>query len=194
MPDHGSQFTAALVAAMVIFAVYRRFRRNFGRQSLRVGRLRLRIGLFVVIGLLTASVARQGLPFLAGIALGVAAGVMLALWGASQTRFERDGTALYYVPHTYTGVLVSLLFLGRLTYRLVQGYPAPPSAGGGSPFAAYVRSPLTVGLFFVLVGYYVCYYSLVLWKSREVRAEASGLAGSGSPLTGDSSNPAETKT
>ena len=34
-----------------------------------------------------------------------------------------------------------------------------------------VRSPLTLGIFFVLVGYYVCYYSLVLWKSKHLETE-----------------------
>jgi hypothetical protein len=167
MQDHSSQFTGALVAALVIFAVYRRFRRNFGRQALRAGRLQFRIGLLALVGILMASVALEGLPFLAGVALGLVAGVGLALWGASQTRFEREGTTLYYVPHTYTGVLVSLLFLGRLAYRLMQPYPVPHGAAGGGPLlAGYVRSPLTTGLLFVLVGYYVCYYSLVLWRSR----------------------------
>jgi hypothetical protein len=34
-----------------------------------------------------------------------------------------------------------------------------------------VRSPLTLGLLFVLIGYYVCYYSLVLWKSKQIKPE-----------------------
>jgi hypothetical protein len=31
-----------------------------------------------------------------------------------------------------------------------------------------MQSPLTAGIFFVLIGYYVCYYSWVLWKSRHI--------------------------
>jgi hypothetical protein len=85
---------------------------------------------------------------------------------------------LHYVPHTYTGIAVSLLFLGRVVYRLVQVYStvhtthasavnaADPANGFGS--SGMVRSPLTVGLFFVLMGYYVCYYGLVLWKSKHL--------------------------
>jgi hypothetical protein len=34
-----------------------------------------------------------------------------------------------------------------------------------------VKSPLTVGIFFVLAGYYVWYYGWVLWKSKHLRAE-----------------------
>jgi hypothetical protein len=83
------------------------------------------------------------------------------------------------VPHTYTGIAVSLLFLGRFVYRFVQAYTgthAVNAAGLGSASPAFssasmLQSPLTVGLFFVVAGYYVCYYSVVLWKSKRVIAE-----------------------
>jgi cytochrome b561 len=102
---------------------------------------------------------------------GVAAGVALALWGAARTRFVRTADRLYYVPHTYTGIAVALLFVGRLAYRLLQ------VSGGtdqSNPAAALVRSPLTVGLYFALMGYYACYYSVVLWKSKRIKATDLG--------------------
>jgi hypothetical protein len=42
---------------------------------------------------------------------------------------------------------------------------------------AMLRSPLTLGLFFVLVGYYVCYYIVVLRKAKLVPATAAEPAG-----------------
>ena len=42
-----------------------------------------------------------------------------------------------------------------------------------------VSSPLTVGIFFVLAGYYVWYYGWVLWKSKHLKPvdiEASAAA------------------
>ena len=33
-----------------------------------------------------------------------------------------------------------------------------------------VRSPLTVGIFFVLAGYYLYYYGWLLWKSKHLEA------------------------
>jgi hypothetical protein len=102
---------------------------------------------------------------------------MLAVWGASRTRFERVGGRLYYVPHTYTGIAVSLLFVGRVAFRVIQAYQLSHVAGtsdseGPPPgMASYVSSPLTLGLFFVLAGYYLCYYGLVLWKSKHLNAD-----------------------
>jgi hypothetical protein len=32
-------------------------------------------------------------------------------------------------------------------------------------------SAFTVGLLFVVVGYYVCYYGMLLWKSKRISPE-----------------------
>jgi len=167
-PDY-SRFLPWVFALLVPLMLYRRFKRTFGRQPLVPARLIVRIVIFLVIGvLLTASASHFALQALGGLVVGVA----LALWGASRTRFESSNGRRYYVPHTYTGIAVSLLFVGRLVYRLAQSSGALSAAGGGTaPTAAPVatmRSPLTMAIFFVLIGYYVCYYSWVLWKSRHI--------------------------
>ena len=101
-----------LIAALVVFIIYRRLRRNFGQQPLRPVRMRVRIGLFLAIGCMLAPIAARSSAFLAATAAGIAVGVSMALYGAARTRFVRDATQVYYVPHTYTGIAVSLLFLG----------------------------------------------------------------------------------
>jgi hypothetical protein len=174
-----------LFAVLFVFLIYRRFRRNFGRQPLRPIRMQVRIAILIVIaGLLMPTVFRSSF-FVYAMLGGAAAGVALAVWGGSRTRFLRISNQLYYIPHTYTGVAVSLLFLGRLVYRVVPVYgdahamraiDADPSRQAFLP-ASMLTSPVTLALFFVLMGYYVCYYSIVLLKSKrtiseEITAEA----------------------
>jgi hypothetical protein len=178
MPSDFSQFGPLLIAAFVVFAVYRRLRRSFGRQYLSPTRMRIRIVLFALIGCALLPVALRSTAFLGAEISGLVVGVALAVWGAERTRFLMYGNRLHYVPHTYTGIAVSLLFLGRLIYRFFQIYagahaPAAAAADPGMGFTAtsMVRSPLTVGLLFVLIGYYVCYYSLVLLKSKKIKPE-----------------------
>ncbi|MDP9010102.1 MAG: hypothetical protein M3N91_15575 [Pseudomonadota bacterium] len=174
-----SQIWPFLIAALMMFVIYRRFRRNFGQQPLRPVRMQVRIVLLLIVGCLLLPSAFRSIALLSAALAGVAAGVALALWGAARTRFLTIDHQRYYVPHTYTGVAVSLLLLGRLTYRLLQVYGASHAIGAAdldssdqafAP-AGMLRSPLTVGLFFVLMGYYVCYYSVVLWKAKRVTAE-----------------------
>ena len=162
------QLGPILVAALVVFVAYRRLRRTFGRQVLSPKRMTVRIVLLAVVGCAVLPYAFKSTAFLGAMVAGIAAGAALGYWGADHTRFENFRGVLNYVPHTYTGIAVSLLFLGRLAYRLVElyghGQTPPPD---GSP----IRSPFTLGVLFVLVGYYVCYYGLVLWKSKHLKPE-----------------------
>jgi hypothetical protein len=178
-----SQIVPFLIALLVVFAIYRRFRRSFGQQPLRPIRMQVRIVLLLVIGCLLMPAALRSAAFIAAVLAGIVAGVALAMWGAARTRYLRVSGQLYYVPHTYTGIAVSLLFVGRLVYRLIQVYStshathavAADSASQGFAPAGMLQSPLTLGLYFVLMGYYVCYYSMVLWKSKRVVAEGVSL-------------------
>jgi hypothetical protein len=164
-PDF-SPIGAILLAALLVFVLYRRFCRSFGQQPLLPLRMQLRILLLLIVGCLLLPSALRSSAFLLAVLAGVAAGVALALWGAARTRFVRSADRLYYVPHTYTGIAVALLLIGRLAYRMIQVYGSTDQPNSA---AALVRSPLTVGLYFVLMGYYVCYYSAVLWKSKRIK-------------------------
>ena len=167
MPPDYSRILPWVFALLIPLALYRRFRRTFGRQPLVPARMMVRIAIFLLLAVaLTLSPRRFLLQELGGVIVGAA----LALWGASRTRFETENGRRYYIPHTYTGIAVTLLFVGRLIYRFTQSSAlgtAGDTATTGGPKAA-MQSPLTIGIFFVLIGYYVCYYSWVLWKSRHV--------------------------
>lgn len=167
-----------LIAVMVVLAVYRRLRRSFGQQPVRPVRMRIRMGILVAVGISLLPLALKSMQFLGAEIAGLVAGIALALWGASRTRYRSEGNQLYYVPHTYTGIVVSLLFIGRLAYRLAQAYlwNAAPVSGTDAATsmtgpAMNMKSPLTAGLVFVLIGYYVVYYGVVLWKARHISPE-----------------------
>ena len=161
-----------LFAVLIIFIAYRRFRRNFGRQPLSPARMTVRIVMLMVLAAALAPSGLRGGEFALAEISGFAAGIGLALWGASHTRFVRDGERLFYIPHTYTGIAVSALVLGRIVYRVAAAYatggvPGPNEAAPDIQ-GSMVKTPLTLGLFFVLIGYYVCYYSRVMWKSKRI--------------------------
>ncbi len=170
MPPAFPRIWPWLFALLVVFLLYRRFRRNFGRQLLRPTRMTVRVVLLIVLAAVLAPMGLRGSDYALAAMSGLAAGIALALWGASRTRYVRDGGRLFYIPHTYTGIAVSALLLGRIVYRLAVMYSTGGSSIPGSPGAqgAMVKTPLTLGLFFVLIGYYVCYYSRVIWKSKRI--------------------------
>lgn len=167
-----------LIAAAVLLILYRRFRRNFGRQPLRPKRMIFRAVLLAVICVLVLASPFRNLASDTAAAGGAVIGIALGFWALAHTRFETTAEGRFYTPNGYIGMIVVALFIGRLIYRFIVIYPlmhqaAREAAGNAqmsaAPFAAYERSPLTVGLYFLLAGYYICYYVNVLVKCRETQ-------------------------
>jgi hypothetical protein len=166
-PPQHQTLIFALFAALIAFGIYRRFRRNFGAQAVRPVAMGIRIGLFAVIGFGLLPLWQRSLGFAAAAAVGILGGVSLAVFAATRTRFESRENGLHYIPHTYTGLIVFVLFVGRLIYRVAELYVAGDLSSAQRP-SSMVQSPLTLGLLYVLIGYYVFYLSRVLWKARHL--------------------------
>lgn len=157
--------------ALIAFAIYRRVRRNIGRQRLSPLRLKWRIGLFAVIGALVLAVSARSPELCAALSAGIVGGAALGWFGLKHTQFEVTPQGHWYTPHTYIGAFVSALFLGRVAYRFIVLYSTSHAmAADTDPFAAYQKSPLTLAIFGVLVGYYVFYYSGVLRHARDLQS------------------------
>jgi hypothetical protein len=154
--------------ALITLAIYRRIRRNIGRQKLSPARLTWRAAVLGLAGTMILFVSLRDVNLFGAMAAGLALGVVLAWFGLKHTLFEVTPEGRFYTPHTYIGAFVSVLFLGRIAYRFFVLYSAGQSLTqtGGDPFAAYQNSPLTLAIFGVLVGYYVAYYAGLLMRNR----------------------------
>jgi hypothetical protein len=172
--------TPVLVSILVAWAIYRRFRRNIGRQAVNIGRLQLRVGIFLVLGALALFFAARDMTLLVALLGGVGGGAALAYLGLRHTMFEATGEQRFYTPHTYIGLFVSALFLARVAFRILTVHMSADatSLSNQSPFAAYQKSPLTLAILGVLIGYYVLFYSGVIRKSRNLALPDTGLSGS----------------
>jgi hypothetical protein len=158
-----------LVAALVVWGILRRLRRTFGRQPVHVGRIWLRIGVLTLAGgLVIATSAARNVEALEALAAGLTCGAALGYLGLRHTKFEVTPEGRFYTPHTYIGLAVTALFLGRLLYRFFYlSYGTNAVVGANQNLAvAYQKSPLTLGVFAVLIGYYVLFYAGVLVRTR----------------------------
>lgn len=151
-------------AILFVLMMARRFRRLFGRQPVQPTRMKLRIGILLVVGALL--LVRGLIAPVTGLATaaGLGAGIALALLGLRLTVFESTPQGRWYTPHGGIGLAISALLVGRLAYRFWQIAPAMQQAhqAGDDPFAAFQRSPLTLAIFALLIGYYVTYFVGVL--------------------------------
>lgn len=161
--------TTLLLVALVVWGILRRVHRTFGRQPVRTVRIWLRIGVLTLVGgLVVVTGAAPNTDTFGAVISGFACGAVLAYVGLRHTRFEVTAEGRFYTPHTYIGVLVTALLIGRLAYRFMYlSYGANAPVGVDQNLAiAYQRSPLTLGIFALLIGYYVLFYSGVLVRTR----------------------------
>lgn len=160
--------STALFVLLVGFMLYRRYRRTFGPQRIVIWKIVLRITLLTLV----AAGFIWSQPTLWGLVAGASGGTLglgLGIFALRHTRFEATAQGSFYTPNGWIGLAVTALFLGRFASRMVglyqQGAFAPQASPGGFP-----KSPLTLGLFLLLAGYYVSYLAGVWLASRKLVA------------------------
>jgi hypothetical protein len=164
MPAPGAPtfFLLALIP-LIVWRVYSRVRRLVGRQRLSRVRPWITLTLFPLLIFLFASLAFPHLEVLAWLGGGIACGALLGLYGLRKTRFEPTREGLFYTPNVHLGIALSLLFVCRLAYRVLEVYVLEPGRPR-SPLE-FAHSPLTLSIFGLLAGYYIAYaIGLVRWR------------------------------
>lgn len=161
-----AQLAPALLVPLVAWRVYVRARRNIGRQLLHPTRLAARIAVYSLIVALVTFFAARFLPSLEAELGGLLAGAVLAFAGLKLTRWEMTPDGSFYTPNAFLGLALTLLFVGRIVYRLTMLFAHPPVVGSSSP--QLFQSPLTLLIFGVTAGYYIAYTAGVLARGRRV--------------------------
>ena len=162
-----SAVTLLALVPLLAWRAYARVRRMVGRQRLSRVRPWITLAVFplliALLGLAAAGVPRS----LAWMAAGLAAGALLGVFGLRHTRFEPTPQGLFYTPNAHLGIALSLLFIARIAYRLVEVLVIAPAAGRTPD--DFASSALTLAVFGLLAGYYIAYaIGLVRWRSKQI--------------------------
>lgn len=165
----------AAVTAIVAFGVYRRVRRNIGRQVLTAPRQYVRMALITVLCLVLAFLRPLHAVGIAYIVSGLIIGAVIGWFALRHTVFEATETGYFYTPHLYIGIAVTALFIGRLLYRMVLVYDQAGHAASGVP-PAPDNNPLTLGILFLTASYYIVYCTgLLQWLGKAQRTASAKL-------------------
>ena len=182
MPTPPHLLTYAIMLAVLALLIWRRVRRQFGRQPIRRKRMIARVVLFSLIGVMLAVGSLRNVHLTEGLLVGALAGAALGWLGIKLTRFEVDPSrGDCYVPNPWIGALLVSVLLGRLLWRFLMLWPqmqaatTPASEFGGMP-AGYASSPLTMLMIGMLVGYYIVYFSALLIHHRRFQQRQAKVA------------------
>ena len=150
--------TAAMVL-MFPYMVYRRAKNNIGKQKLQPRRLKVRMGIMLVLLALFGGPSLLTLDPEAALALaaGIAAGVGLSRFNLAHTTFTVVGTDQYYVPNPWIGMSLTALLLTRMTYRMWQMWPMLSGAEGAAPPSFGTFAPLTLLMLATILSFNAAY-------------------------------------
>ena len=96
-----AHFVPLLLAGLFAWSIYRRVRRNIGRQRLHPRRAITSIIILSVVSILIISTSLQNTHLLLGFGGGLLPGILLGFVGLRLTRFETAGQAILHAepPH-----------------------------------------------------------------------------------------------
>src|SRR6185312_2340750 len=140
-----------LVGGIFAWSIYRRIRRNIGRQPLRPVRSAVSVVIFCIISFFIIGTG-HGMALLGSFGGGLLLGAILGFAGLRLTKFETTDEGHFYTPNTYIGGALSVLLIGRMLYRYWQAEHT--SAGN----LAMMHSPLTYFIIGLTFGYYIIFY------------------------------------
>jgi hypothetical protein len=165
-----------LVGALIAWRLYRRIRRNIGRQKLRPRRAVVGLVIVCMFILCVSSgliiFAGFQLPrLLAGFGGGILCGALMGLLGLRLTRFETTDEGHFYTPDTRVGVGLSLLLVGRLIYRMILVNNTSYAPDHPPP----MQSPLTFFIIGLTLGYSLVYYIGLLIHTHDKNKQQNTL-------------------
>jgi hypothetical protein len=148
---------------LIAWRMYRRVRRNIGRQPLHPRRAIKSIVILSLASLLVAGTSFQNMNLPLGFGGGLLLGAVLGWIGLRLTRFETTNEGHFYTPNAHIGVAISLLLVGRIAYRFMTLHDISIAPNHPPP----MQSPLTFFIFGLTAGYYLVYQTGLFIHSRD---------------------------
>jgi hypothetical protein len=155
---------AVLIGALILYRIFLRVRRSIDWKRLVPGNLLVKTVILSVLGLVFLAEGFSHTISLISDAVGILLGFILAYYGAGKTRFEQRGGQWYFRPNLWIEGFVTVLFLGRLIYRIYDMMEAGAIQGHMS-LAARAQSMFsgwTAGLMLIMFAYYAVYNLLLI--------------------------------
>ena len=145
-----------IIGGIFAWSIYRRVRRNIGRQPLRPKRTIVSIVLLSLVALWLWFVSLVFPKLLVGFGSGIVLGSILGFVGLRLTKFETTEEGHFYTPNIYIGMALSLLLVGRMIYRMWVVQDQTQAMASGQP-PQIMQSPLTFVIVGLTIGYYLVY-------------------------------------
>lgn len=160
-----------ILVPLLMWRVYARLKRMMARQQSVVSRHWTGLAVFTAM-VLVPGVELIGQPASLGwLAVGSMTGIGWAVWGLRKTRREVTPEGYFFTPNARLGMLVAMLFVGRIIY---VGLEIFVNQGSANALPRFTDSPLTLICLGVFAGYFGAFSAGMLrWRYAMKKAVAS---------------------
>jgi membrane protein CcdC involved in cytochrome C biogenesis len=169
------QHTVAIfiLILIILFRIYRRIRKVGAFQKFVKWRMITRMGLMTIAGI-TLLILDSSRPVIYLVdASGILLGSIISYFAIRTSAFEWRKDEWFYSQNPWISIFLLVLFIGRIICRAYQMYV---SAGamqmlGSRPvlLAISYRDPSTTVILFILITYYVVYYTFLIRTERQIK-------------------------
>ncbi|MDR3590149.1 MAG: hypothetical protein P4N41_10890 [Negativicutes bacterium] len=104
--------------------------------------------------------------------VGILLGGIVSYFAIQTSSFEWREDDWFYSQNPRISTFLIMLFVGRIAYKAYQIYASSASQElftQSVPFVNYSRDPSTAVILFILITYYVVYYTFLLRTARQMK-------------------------
>lgn len=171
MQHTGVVFTIIL---FILFRIYRRICRIGEFEKFVKWRMLVRITAMVIIGIILLFTGFPNPVMYLFDTVGILFGGIVSYFAIQTSSFEWREDNWFYSHHPRISMLLIMLFVGRITYKAYQIFALPgtnqATFAQSVPSVNYSHDPATAGTLFILITYYVVYYTFLLRTERQMKA------------------------
>ena len=160
-----------ILVPLLMWRVYARLKRMMARQQSVMSRHWTGLAVFTAMVLVPGSELLTQPLSLGWLAVGTAAGIAYGVWRLRKTRLHVTPEGYFFTPHARLGMLVAMLFVGRIIY---VGLEIFVNQGTANTLPRFTDSPLTLICLGIFAGYFgTVSAGLLRWRYRMKKAAAS---------------------
>lgn len=156
-----------IIISFILFRIYRRTRSIVGFQKFVKWRMLTRITLMTIVGVIFLVTEFSNPVMYIFDAIGILLGGILAYYAIRTSSFEWRKDDWFYSRNRHIGMFFLVLFVGRIAfkvYQIIKGTFVQPVQ-----LANYFRDPSTTVMLFMLIIYYLVYYTFLIRTEREMK-------------------------
>ncbi|MFB7141458.1 hypothetical protein ACFCYN_17540 [Gottfriedia sp. NPDC056225] len=164
-----------IIILLLAYRIFKRVRRSIGWQQLNKNRMRRSIVIFLIIGALV--LLQSGLKpiIITSDIVGILIGIGLAYFASIKTNFEMRNGSWFYNTNIWISGTVTLLFFGRLIYRIYDIYSIEKLHGATNDVLTNrlqsMASGWSAGLMLIMFAYYIVFNLFMMKKEKNLTQE-----------------------